>query len=111
MTIHIEALTFSAIIGILDFERLTPQAIIVDATIDYTYSNHTFINYADVIKIIQTLIIEKKYGLLEDALTQMRDELLRIYPEIAKFKLKITKPEIISNAKVALSLKWKKRKH
>ena len=104
MTIHIEALKISAIIGILDFERITPQEVIVDATIDYCYKNSDFINYADVIGIIETEIIEKKYELLEDALTDITTLLILKYPQIKRILLKISKPNIIPNAKVALSI-------
>lgn len=111
MTIHIEELTISAIIGILDFERVNTQTVIVDATIDYFYSKNAFINYAEVIELIETLIIEKQYKLLEDALSDIENKLLEIYPQIIKFKLKITKPDIIKHAKVALSRQWEKPKH
>lgn len=111
MTIHIEALTFKAIIGILDFERITPQNIIVDLLIDYDYSEDNFINYADVIVMIESLIVEKKYKLLEDALIDIEHNLLINYAQINKFKLKITKPDIINHAKVALSSEWERQKY
>lgn len=111
MTIHIEALTFSTIIGILDFERIEAQTVVVDASINYVYSQDAFINYAEVIATIETLMIEKKYALLEDALTDIQDKLLKTYPKIIKLSLKITKPNIINHAKVALSLEWRNPKH
>ena len=111
MTIHIEELTFSAIIGILDFERIEAQTVVIDASMEYLYDTHDFINYAEVIELIETLMIEKKYALLEDALSDIQDKLLRIYPKIDKLRLKITKPEIINHAKVALSIVWKKGEH
>ena len=37
MTIHIEDLKFQCIIGILDFERVTPQDIIINMSIEYLY--------------------------------------------------------------------------
>ena len=37
MTLHIEDLKFQAIIGILDFERITPQNVIVNILITYEY--------------------------------------------------------------------------
>ncbi|MBU1668457.1 dihydroneopterin aldolase [bacterium] len=111
MTIHIEELTLSAIIGILDFERIKTQTVVIDATIDYFYSTNKFINYAEVIQLMETLIIEKKYTLLEDALSDIQNKLLENYPQIVKYNLKITKPDIINNAKVALSIRWKKHKH
>jgi len=107
MTIHIEALTFPAIIGILDSEHITPQEVIVDSTIDYCYRNNNFINYAELIATIESQIIEKKYGLLEDALTDITALLLSTYPQIKNIHLKISKPDIISNAKVALSINRK----
>ncbi len=107
MTIHIDALTFPTIIGILDFERITPQNVVVDATIDYCYKNSDFINYAEVIATIESQIIEKKYELLEDALTDITILLLLKYPQIKNIYLKISKPDIISNAQVALSINVK----
>jgi len=107
MTIHIDTLTFSAIIGILDFERVTPQDVVVNASIDYCYKNSRFINYAEVITIIKSQIIKKKYELLEDALTDISDNLLKKYTQIKKINLKITKPTIIPNAKVSLSINIK----
>ena len=106
MTIHIEELTLSSIIGILDFERVTPQTIVVESTIEYIYEKEEFINYADVILKIEEMIHQNQYELLEDALEEIKGELLSIYPQIDKLFLKISKPDIISNAKVALSLNW-----
>jgi len=106
MTIHIEKLEISAIIGILDFERITTQTVIVDAHIDYYYKENQFINYAEVISIIETMIISKQYQLLEDALTDIQQKILQRYREIIKLNLKISKPNIIKNATVALSLEY-----
>ena len=44
MTIHIEDLRFKCIIGLLEFERHTPQEVIVTLELDYDYTD-TFINY------------------------------------------------------------------
>ena len=108
MSIHIEALNIIAIIGILDFERTTAQQIFVDAQIDYLYKKDIFINYAEVITLIETCLVEEKYALLEDALNDIQQKILNTYPQILRLTLKITKPNIIKNAKVALSLKWVK---
>ena len=105
-TIHIENLEISAIIGILDFERIQTQKIIVDATIVYFYKEKNFINYADIIQLIETLIIEKKYELLEEALVNIQEKIITLYHEIIELNIKISKPEIIRNANVALSLNW-----
>jgi len=106
MSIHIEALTFKTIIGILEFERRTEQTVRIDAQIDYYYDNSKFINYADIIKIIEGLFRKKQYKLLEEALKSIKEKILSKYPQIINFSLKITKPDIISNAEVGLSMKW-----
>lgn len=103
MTIHIEELTFECIIGILDFERINAQKVIVDLQIDYNYTEDYFINYAEVINLIESNMIEKQYKLLETALNRLEKELLSNYPKIDKLTLKISKPNIINNANVALS--------
>jgi len=106
MTIHIEQLEILAIIGILDFERVEPQKVVVDLSIKYPYKKDRFINYAEVIDLIQKMIIEKKYELLEDALNEIQCSIVEKYPQIINLKLKISKPNIIKNANVALSLEW-----
>ena len=103
MTIHIEELIFDCIIGILDFERVTPQKVIVNMEIEYNYEKNSFINYADIIKLIEQQMIEKKYELLETAIEELTQKIVSKYSKITKFNLKISKPTIIKNAKVSLS--------
>jgi len=105
MTIHIEELTFECIIGILDFERLKPQKVIIDLTIDYNYnySDDFFINYAEVITLLKEDMIKSRYELLETALNELEKRLLLNYPQIKSFTLKISKPDILNDVKVALS--------
>jgi len=107
MTIHIEALTFEAIIGLLDFEREKPQRIIVDLQATYPY-NDTFLDYALITEKIMRHIKRRRYELLEDALLGIKKELLENYPQITALKLKISKPDIISECSVALSHSWKR---
>jgi len=106
MTIHIEKLEILAIIGILDFERIKKQRIVIDTRIDYTYKENQFINYAEVISIIETMIISKKYQLLEDAIRDIQQKILKRYSQINKLYIKISKPDIIKNANVALSIEY-----
>ncbi len=103
MTIHIEELTFKCIIGILDFERVTPQKVIINVEIEYNYEENNFINYADVIELIEQQMLEKKYELLETAIEELSQKISEKYSKITKLTLKISKPNIIKNAKVALS--------
>jgi dihydroneopterin aldolase len=109
LTIHIEELTFECIIGILDFERINIQKVIIDLKINYTYTNDFFINYAEVINLIEKNMIDKKYKLLETALEKLEQKLLSTYPKIESFNLKISKPNIIDNANVALSKSFSRK--
>ena len=103
MTIHIEELTFECIIGILDFERVTPQKVIINLEIEYNFEQDNFIDYVDIIKLIEEQMIEKKYGLLETAIEELTQKIISKYSKITKLNLKISKPNIIKNAKVSIS--------
>ncbi len=103
MTIHIEELTFECIIGILEFERVTPQTVIINVEIEYEYEKDNFINYAELIHLIEHQMVEKRYELLETAIEELSQKIVGNYSKITKLTLKISKPNIIKNAKVSLS--------
>ena len=75
--------------------------------INYNYTKNCFIDYSIILKIIEKLLIEKKYKLIEDAIEEIGRTILRDYPQIISLYLKISKPNIIPNASVALSKEWK----
>ncbi|HHB94340.1 MAG TPA: FolB domain-containing protein [Campylobacterales bacterium] len=97
----------NVIIGILDFERTSKQTVIVETKINYNYTEESFIDYSIVLNRIETLLIEKKYKLIEEALEEIGQTILGDYPQIISLYLKISKPDIIPNASVALSKEWK----
>jgi len=106
MYIHIDALIFNTIIGLLDFERITPQEVNINLEASYEYTNGSFINYADIVTLIENELQVKKYKLLEDALLGLKREIYTKYPQIKTLKIKISKPNILSNCSVALSNYW-----
>ncbi len=106
MTIHIEDLTFDVIIGLLDFERVTPQKVIVNLQASYIYDHDKFINYADIVEIIKDKLTTERYKLLEDALLGLRDIISTTYPDIQTLEIKISKPDILSECIVSLSANW-----
>ncbi len=106
MTIHIDALTFDVIIGLLDFERDRPQKVVIDLQATYVYSDDKFIDYADIVVLIRTLLQEKRYQLLENALLGLKEILHTTYPKINTLSLKIAKPDILTGCSVALSETW-----
>ena len=107
MTIHIETLTFDVIIGLLDFEREKPQRVMIDVEASYTYKNNHFIDYADMVVLLQNDLKQKRYTLLEDALLGMKSLLSSTYPQLQSLSLKIAKPDILTECSVALSDSWK----
>ena len=102
MTIHIEDLKFQCIIGILDFERTSPQDVVINLEIDYEYEKD-FINYADVVNIIKSDMTRKKFLLIEDALKELSQNLKKEFSKINTLNLKITKPSILPDCKVSVS--------
>jgi dihydroneopterin aldolase len=107
MTIHIEALAFDVIVGLLDFERDRPQRVIIDLEASYDYTDENFIDYADMVFLIQNELKEKRYKLLEEALLGVKNILYATYPQLKTLTLKISKPNILPDCSVALSNRWK----
>jgi len=108
MKIHIESLSFYAIIGLLEFERLQAQRVIIDVEMEYDYVDD-FIDYAKVIKLIEATMINNRYFLLETAIEELKNILFERC-NITFLKLKISKPDIIANAVVSLSNEYKSDK-
>jgi len=102
MTIHIEDLKFQAILGILDFERVKVQDVIVNVKITYDYAGE-FINYAYVATLIKENMQESKFLLIEDALENISISLKDNFPHINELLLKITKPSILPDCSVSVS--------
>ncbi|WP_373029140.1 dihydroneopterin aldolase [Sulfurovum sp.] len=106
MTIHIEDLTFDVIIGLLDFERDKPQRVIINLEASYNYNDDKFIDYADMVLLIQKELKEKRYELLENALIGLKEVLYTTYPDLQTLSLKISKPDILVDCTVSLSKTW-----
>lgn len=106
MTIHIEDLKFQCIIGILDFERIKPQDVIINATVEYDYHGN-FINYADIVEIIKKSMLNDKFLLIEDAINEINLKLIKEYNTIKSINIKITKPSILPDCKVSVSNYYK----
>ncbi len=102
MTITISALTFDAIIGLLQVERIAAQQVIVDCRIEYDYHAQNFIDYVEIITLIETTLKTQQFELLEEALRYLETVLHKTFPNITVLTLKITKPTIIPNALVSV---------
>jgi 7,8-dihydroneopterin aldolase/epimerase/oxygenase len=102
MKIEIEDLTFDCIIGILPQERINTQKIIINISFEYKFQNKNFIDYSKIINEIENIMKEKKFELLEEAILFLENFLKTNY-EIKNLKIKISKPDIITNCIVSLS--------
>ena len=102
MKIEINDLTFKCIIGILDFERVKKQRVIINISFEYKYSKDYFIDYSEVSSLVKTIMKKKKFLLLEDALLIIQSKLEKTY-QITKLKIKISKPDILKDCIVSLS--------
>ncbi|QEZ89862.1 dihydroneopterin aldolase [Aliarcobacter cibarius] len=103
MTIYIENLTFKCIVGILDFERKKRQRVIVNLSFDYEFKDGSFIDYAEVSELVKRTMKDKKFKLLEDAVKTL-SELIKNKYEVENLQLKISKPNILKDCVVSLSL-------
>ena len=102
MTIRIEGLEFSAILGLLDFERVEPQRIVVDAVAEYTYKEGGYVDYAEVARLIEETIREGRFELAEDALEALFARISKKFPRIETLHLRLCKPEILPNCRVCV---------
>ena len=101
MKVCINNLTFNAILGILDFERITKQKIIVDVSFEYHYKKHEFIDYSLVAKMIKKTMKKKKFNLIEEAIEFLHKKLNKQF-KMKNLIIKISKPTILKNCNVSV---------
>jgi len=102
MKIEISDLTFKCIIGILDFERIKKQKVIINISFEYNFSKDLFIDYAEISTLVKSTMKKQKFLLLEDAILYLESLLQNNY-KINALKIKISKPNILKNCIVSLS--------
>ncbi|GAA7296192.1 dihydroneopterin aldolase [Helicobacter pylori] len=104
--VHIHHFVFETILGILEFERLKPQKISVDLDLFYTQlPSKAYLDYMEIQELIEKMMQEKQYLLIEDALKDLSHVLKTRYNEISELYLKISKLEISPNSQVGASVK------
>lgn len=103
MRIFLENFRFKTIIGILDFEREREQTVQIDLQIEYSYSGTDFIDYVELKNHIQSCMRSEKFGLIEDALIFFEESIYRDF-KVEYLKLKIQKPDILSDADVSVEI-------
>ena len=103
LKVNINDLTFECIIGILDFERVKEQKVILDISFEYFFNDDgsNFIDYSHVASFAQKSMENEKFKLIEDAILYIRKGLKNTY-DIKNLKVKITKPDIMPNCVVSV---------
>ncbi len=96
ISIIIKDFEFDTIIGVLDFERVKPQKVVVNLEIAYEYDGE-YLDYAKVSEIIKNILQTKKFEILEDSLNYICSYLKNEYLNIKHIKLEILKPNILKN--------------
>lgn len=108
--VFIEQLTVHAILGILPEERITPQPVVVDLQLQVdsrpaaqsTRIEDT-LDYANLAKQVQGLIIEGEYLLIETLINDIADLCLRA-PLASGVTVEVRKPKALANAVVGLRI-------
>jgi len=102
MQVEIENLEFECIIGILDFERKTPQKVIVNLSFSYHFDNN-YIDYAKIASIVKKMMIQNQYQLIEDAVLKISAFLKENFSLIETLDIKISKPSILPDCTVSVA--------
>ena len=102
-TLSIKGLHLEVLIGILPIEREVSQGLIVNASLEYLYENGDFLDYMLVSQEIASLLWNGRYGLLEDALSEVALRLFKAHPKVQKIWLEFIKPGVSNRAQIGLS--------
>ena len=104
MKVSIDNLTFKTIIGILPFERVTKQKVILDISFKYKFSKKQkdFVDYSHVANMAKMIMKKEKFELIEDALIYLNRALTNEF-NISNLHIKISKPDILKNCEVSVS--------
>jgi len=101
--VEIIGLLFKSVIGLYESERETPQEVELDITFDYDYESGKLIDYMDVIELAKSVVINKKFFILEEAIDVLNEEIRRAFPSITSLQIAICKPAVTQECKIKVS--------
>lgn len=102
MKVEIKDLSFKCIIGILDFERVKKQKVVVNLSFEYEFEQDFFIDYSEISDLVEIQMKKKKFLLIEDAIINLEAKLYKLY-KINNLNITISKPTILKNCIVSVS--------
>ena len=103
MQVSIDNLTFKTIIGILPFERVKKQNVIIDIKFEYKFKKGQkyFVDYSHVANMAKLIMKKEKFKLIEDAIIYLQRALKNEF-KLSNLQIKITKPDILKNCTVSV---------
>lgn len=103
--IFIEGLQVEALIGVYDWERDTPQPLLIDLELHTNLQTAAdsdqvadTVDYAKVAGLLQLVASQSQFELLEALAQKMIIEVMQRF-SVAKVCIKLSKPNILDNAK------------
>ena len=105
LEVNISSLTFKTIIGILPFERVKKQKVIIHISFKYKFNkkSNKFIDYSEIAILVEKIMNKNRYKLIEDAILDISKIVLKRYQNMFDFYIKIEKPDIMNNCRVSVS--------
>lgn len=103
ISVIIKDYEFQTIIGVLEFERHTPQKVRINAE----FQSDDFIDYVEVTEIIKSTYDEEKFELVEKSLQVCAKILKQKFPSLKYLKMEILKMEILKNCLVGAKIELK----
>lgn len=106
--ISLENFFLDVIIGILPKERTQKQKIEINAHFSYIQkTKEGFLDYCSLRSCIEE-VLQRNFELLEEALSSLQEELIKKFPQLTFFLIKITKLEIFTDCKVSMQIQYTK---
>ncbi|BCX78960.1 dihydroneopterin aldolase [Campylobacter sp. 19-13652] len=102
ITVFIKELKFKAIIGLLDFERVDEQEVVMSANM--SSFNGEFIDYAIACEIIKKTVQNGRFETVEEALSECAKNLKSSFSFLKSLRLEISKPNILPNTVVGAKI-------
>jgi dihydroneopterin aldolase len=103
ISIIIKNLEFETIIGVLDFERVKTQKIVINTEIKYKYENE-YLDYVKVSEIIKNILQTKKFEIIEDGLNYICSYLKNEFLNISQIEIELLKPNILEDCIVGAKI-------
>ncbi|EAJ5680953.1 FolB domain-containing protein [Campylobacter lari] len=104
MQSHIKvSLEFKCIIGLLDFERIQEQKVLIELEA----KSKKFLDYAKLCARIEKIYKKKKFKTIEKSLKYICKDIKKHHKKLQFINITCYKPDIIKNARVGASLSKK----